>query len=105
MAYEPGGGSGEPYSKAEDLMYTPGFSIQDYIRHMMAQGRAGAAEPMGTNIPDFAQDRMYGRTPPSDLDLQQYQRPQEDQLPPADGPYGGMDPQQLIQMLLAGRGR
>lgn len=67
MAYEPGGGTGQPYDKSEDLMYTPGFSVQDYISHMMQQGNVGIAQPMGNNIRDFAQDQMYGRDMPSDL--------------------------------------
>lgn len=99
MAYEPGGATGEPYNKAEDLMYTPGSSIQDYIRHMMEQGRVGAAEPMGTNIPDFAQERMYGREPPSDMELT------PGQSGPQTGPYDdntGTDPQEYIRQILAG---
>jgi hypothetical protein len=69
MAYEPGGGSGDPYDKSEDLMYSPGGSVQDYIRNMMLQGNIGIAPPMGNNIRDFAQDRMYGRDQPSDLQM------------------------------------
>ncbi len=101
MAYEPGGGTGEPYDKSEDLMYTPGGSVQDYIRNMMLQGNVGMAQPMGNNIRDFAQDRMMGREQPSDLDM-------PGQRPSGMGPYDDntrMDPQQLIQMLLAARGR
>jgi hypothetical protein len=67
MAYEPGGGSGEPYSRYEDLNYDPRYSIQDWISNVMRQGNVGVAPPMGTNMPDFAQDSMYGRTSPSDL--------------------------------------
>jgi hypothetical protein len=67
MAYEPGGGSGEPYSRYEDLNYKPGYSAQEWIRHMMEQGNIGVAQPMGTGIRDFMQDQMYGRDQPSDL--------------------------------------
>jgi hypothetical protein len=69
MAYEPGGGTGEPYSRYEDLNYNPGYNVQDWIRNMMRQGNVGVAPPMGTGMPDFEQDRMYGRTLPSDLQM------------------------------------
>jgi hypothetical protein len=91
MAYEPGGGSGDPYNRFEDLNFKPGYSVQDWIRNQMQQGNVGVAQPMGVGIPDFPQDQMYGRTPPSDLDLHPYQRPLEEELPPADGPYASMD--------------
>jgi hypothetical protein len=81
MAYEPGGGSGEPYSRYQDLNYDPRYGIDDWMRHIMEQGNIGVAPPMGTNIRDFEQDRMYGREPPSDLQIspQDYIRQQLDQ--------------------------
>jgi hypothetical protein len=68
--YEPGGGSGEPYNRFEDLSFVPGYSVQDWIRNQMQQGNVGVAPPMGTGTPDFAQEPMYGRESPSDLQLQ-----------------------------------
>jgi hypothetical protein len=76
MAQEPGGGTGEPYSRFEDLNYTPGYSVQDWLRNLMQQGNVGVAQPMGTNIRDFEQDPMYGRDQPSDLKLR-VEHPQE----------------------------
>jgi hypothetical protein len=89
MAYEPSGGTSEPYDKSEDLNYSPGGSVQDYIRNMMQQGNVGIAQPMGAGIPDFAQDEMYGRTPPADL-----------QMTPGAG--SGMNPQDAIDRMMMG---
>ena len=49
-----GGGTGQSYDKSEDLMYSPGGSVQDYIRNMMQPGNVGIAQPMGNNIRDVA---------------------------------------------------
>jgi hypothetical protein len=84
MAQEPGGGSGEPYNRFEDLNYNPGYSIQDWLRNMMQQGNIGATQPMGTGTPDFMQEIMRGRMPPSDLGIR------------------GENPQDFIRQQLAG---
>jgi hypothetical protein len=98
MAYEPGGGTGEPYDKSEDLMYSPGGSVQDYIRNMMMQGNVGIAQPMGNNIRDFAQDQMYGRDQPSDIELQG--SPPSQRAPYDDNTEA--DPQEFLRQILAG---
>jgi hypothetical protein len=85
MAIEPGGGSGQPYDRYNDLNYDPGYSINDWIRNLMEQGNAGVAQPMGVNIPDFAQDPMRGRIQPSDLRL---------------SPQSAVDPQEFIRQQL-----
>jgi hypothetical protein len=86
MAQEPGGGSGVPYSRFEDLNYAPGYSIQDWLRNMMLQGNIGAAPPMGVGTPDFLQEEMRGRMPPSDREL----------------PPRSQGPQDFIRQQLAG---